>query len=136
MSPPPPHPEPDTARATLPRRDRIQSRSDFLRVQQGGRRVTTPHFVIMLMPAERQRLGVTVTRRTAGAVGRNRVRRLVREVFRRNRALFPRCELVVVARAGSDQLDYAAVRAEVADASSTLRRATDPRGPSSGKAKP
>lgn len=88
----------------------------------------------MVMPAARQRLGVTVTRRTAGAVGRNRVRRLVREVFRQNRGLFPRCELVVVARAGADQLDYATVRAEVAQASPALRRATDPRGPSSGEA--
>jgi ribonuclease P protein component len=133
---PPPHSEPDTPRATLPRSDRIQRRADFLRVQHGGKRVQTPHFVIMLMPAERQRLGVTVTRRTAGAVGRNRVRRLVREVFRKNRALFPRCELVVVARAGADRLDYAAVRAEVAKASSALRRATDPRGPTSGEATP
>jgi ribonuclease P protein component len=133
---PPPHSEPDVPRATLPRSDRIQSRPDFLRVQRGGKRVQTPHFVIMLMPAERQRLGVTVTRRTAGAVGRNRVRRLVREVFRQNRVLFPRCELVVVARAGADRLDYAAVHAEVAKASSALRRATDPRGPTSGEATP
>jgi ribonuclease P protein component len=133
---PPPHPELDAPRALLPRSDRIQNRADFLRVQQGGKRVSTPHFVIMVMPAERQRLGVTVTRRTAGAVGRNRVRRLVREVFRQNRALFPRCELVVVARAGADQLNYAAVRAEVAKASPALRRATDPRGPTSGEAMP
>lgn len=131
---PPPHSEPNAPRATLPRGDRIQNRADFLRVQQGGKRVSTPHFVIMVMPAARQRLGVTVTRRTAGAVGRNRVRRLVREVFRQNRALFPRCELVVVARAGADRLDYAAVRAEVAKASPALGRATDPRGPSSGEA--
>jgi ribonuclease P protein component len=121
----------------LPRRDRIQNRADFLRVQREGRRVHTLHFVIMVMPAERQRLGITVTRRAAGAVGRNRVRRLVREVFRQNRALFPLCsELVVVARTGADRLDYAAVRAEVEKASSALRRATDPRGPSSGEATP
>ena len=61
---------------------RTDSRADFLRVQHGGKRVNTAHFVIMVMPGARQRLGMTVTRRAAGAVGRNRVRRLVREVFR------------------------------------------------------
>ena len=47
------------------------------------------HFVVMVLPAERQRLGVTVTRAYAGAVGRNRIKRLAREVFRRERGLFP-----------------------------------------------
>ena len=105
------------------RADRIRSRTDFLRVQREGKRVHTPHFVIMVMPGQGQRLGITVTRRTAGAVGRNRVRRLVREVFRRNRALFPSCELVFIARGGAAELDYATVLVEVAQAEAALRRA-------------
>ena len=84
----------------------------------------TPHFVLMVMPAERRRLGITVTRRTAGAVGRNRIKRLAREVFRRNRELFPpRCAVVLVARAGANRLDYAALRDELAEASPALTRA-------------
>jgi ribonuclease P protein component len=107
----------------LPRSDRILRRSDYLRVQREGRKVHTEHFVVMVLAASRQRLGVTVTRRTAGAVGRNRVRRLVREVFRRRRELFPeRCELVLVARAGAQRLDYAALERELADASPALLR--------------
>ena len=78
----------------------------------------------MVMPALRQRLGITVTRRTAGAVGRNRIKRLVREVFRRERALFPaNCEVVLVARSGADQLDYAALRDELLRAQAALQRA-------------
>ncbi len=84
----------------------------------------TAHFVILVLPAGAQRLGITATRRTAGAVGRNRIRRLVREVFRRERGLFPpACELVFVARTGADRLDYATVRGEVAAAGSALLRA-------------
>lgn len=95
-----------------------------MRVQHEGRRVHTPSFVIMVLPGGEQRVGVTVTRRTAHAVGRNRVKRLVREVFRRNRELFPaRCELVLVARAGADALDYAAVRDQIASAHRALWRA-------------
>jgi ribonuclease P protein component len=112
------------------RADRIRSRTDFLRVQREGKRVHTPHFVIMVMPGQNQRLGITVTRRTAGAVGRNRVRRLVREVFRRNRALFPTCELVFVARSGAAELDYASVLTEVAQAEGALHRAAKQPRPS------
>jgi ribonuclease P protein component len=108
----------------LPRADRIRKRADFLRTQQGGRRVSTRHFLIMVSPSSRQRLGVTVTRRIAGAVGRNRIRRLAREVFRRNRACFPpSCELVLLARPGADQLDYATLQAELAAARGAMSRA-------------
>lgn len=108
----------------FPRADRILSRKDFLRVQRDGTRVHTPHFVIMVLPDGRRRLGITVTRKAAGAVGRNRVRRLVREVFRRNRELFPQqSELVLVARTGADRLDYTRVLSEIAKAQGALQRA-------------
>lgn len=102
-------------------------RAEFLRVQREGKRVHTPHFVVMVLPAARQRLGVTVTRRVAGAVGRNRIRRLAREVFRCDRALFPpQSDLVLVARDGADQLDYAALRAELARVRTAMARAATP----------
>lgn len=113
-------------RLSLPRAARLRRRSDFLRVQQRGRKVHAPHFILLVLPGTSQALGVTVTRKIAGAVGRNRVKRLCREVFRLNRALFPEaCAVVLVARAGADKLDYAAVRAEVAQASEALHRIAD-----------
>jgi ribonuclease P protein component len=94
--------------------DRILRRADFLRVQHQGRKVQTRSFLIMVSPAEHARLGITVTRRTAGAVGRNRIRRLVREVYRQHRELFPEaCELVLVARAAATGLDFTSLRAEL-----------------------
>jgi ribonuclease P protein component len=112
---------------SFPRRNRLLRRADFLRVQSQGKRVHTPHFVVMVLPAAHQRMGVTVTRRIAGAVGRNRVKRLAREVFRRNRAVFPlRCDLVLVARAGANQLDYAALRSELVQVRAAMARAAVP----------
>lgn len=102
---------------------RLLRRSDFVRVQGKGRRVHTPHFVILLVPNVSQRLGVTVGRRVGGAIQRNRVKRLVREVFRRNRELFPPdCDIVLVARPGAERLDYATVKSEVERAQSALFR--------------
>jgi ribonuclease P protein component len=109
----------------FPRTARLLRRADFLRVQRQGRRVQTPHFLVMVLPNDHGRLGVTVTRRVAGSVGRNRVKRLVREVFRRNRSLFPpRCAVVLVARAGADQLDYAALQSELTQVRGALLRAS------------
>jgi ribonuclease P protein component len=115
----------------FPRSARLLRRSDFVRVQSKGRRVHTPHFVVLLVPNVGQRLGVTVGRRVGGATQRNRVKRLVREVFRRNRELFPPdCDIVLVARPGAERLDYATVKCEVAGAQSALfRSAAAPRTP-------
>jgi ribonuclease P protein component len=109
----------------FPRAHRLLRRVDFLRVQQQGRRVHTAHFVMLVVLARDcgTRLGVTVGRRVGGAVQRNRVKRLVREVFRRNRKLFPRdCDVVLVARPGADRLDYASVLGEIERAQASVER--------------
>ncbi|MDH5672258.1 MAG: ribonuclease P protein component [Myxococcales bacterium] len=108
----------------FPRSARILRRGDYLRVQGQGRKVHTPHFLIMVLPASQRRLGITVTKRVAGAVGRNRIKRRLREAFRRNPGLFPDdCEVVVVARRGALELDYRAVVAELEEARRPLARA-------------
>lgn len=101
--------------------DRVKRRGDYLEVQAHGRRVQARHFVVIVQPRplgagpeSPTRIGVTVTKKVSGAVGRNRVKRLVREVFRRNRDRFPAgCDVVFIARAGAEGLDYETVLAEV-----------------------
>jgi ribonuclease P protein component len=109
----------------FPRAHRLLRRADFLRVQQQGKRVHMAHFVMLVMSARDSgtRLGVTVGRRVGGAVQRNRVKRVVREVFRRNRGLFPcDCDVVLVARPGADRLDYASVLGELERARASIER--------------
>ena len=84
------------------------------------------HFVLLLVRARgsHTRLGVTAGRKVGPAVQRNRVKRLVREVFRRNHGLFPQqCDVVLVARPGADRLDYASVLGELARAQPAIERA-------------
>jgi ribonuclease P protein component len=60
------------------------------------------------------RLGITVSRKVGGAVVRNRVKRWVRDCFRRRRAEFPKgLDLVVVARPGAGTSDHATVCEEL-----------------------
>lgn len=70
--------------------DRIRRRSGFAELAASGRRIQTRLFIAMVAggSAGRSRLGITVTRRVAGAVHRNRIKRRVREFFRLNRHLF------------------------------------------------
>jgi ribonuclease P protein component len=107
----------------FPRSARLLRRGEFVRVQEGGKRVHTAHFILLMTPGVGQRLGVTVGRRVGGSVQRNRIKRLVREVFRRNRELFPAdCAIVLVARTGADRLDYESVKSELVRAQGALSR--------------
>jgi ribonuclease P protein component len=70
-------------------------------VYNKGWKVNRPSFTIFGLPNElgRCRLGLTVTRKVGSAVSRNRVKRVLRDCFRRNRAqLAVGLDLVVNAR--------------------------------------
>jgi ribonuclease P protein component len=108
---------------------RVRKRSEFVHVQAASRRVTTPHFVLLVAargpssPAGPARIGFIVTRKVAGAVLRNRIRRVCRECFRLWPGLLPPgVDLVVVARQGAEALGLADVRAEWTGVSGLLRR--------------
>jgi ribonuclease P protein component len=94
---------------------RIQERRDFLRIERQGRRAAGTHFVVFTQTrgAEVRRLGVTVSRRVGASVVRSRVKRLVREVFRRSRQVYPRGDTVVIARSGAGALTYLQVSEEL-----------------------
>jgi len=88
-------------RQRLPRAARVRKRPEYLEIQNRGRRATSAHLLLFALPGS-GRLGVTVSRKVGGAVERNRVKRWIRECFRRTRASFPvSLDLVVVARPGA-----------------------------------
>lgn len=111
---------PDEPRAgqTFPKSARLLRRSEFLAVQSKGQRVHTTHFTLALRARAdgdaQPRLGVTASRKAANSVGRNRVRRLVREVFRLNQSAFPAgWDCVVIVHEKVPELDLATVRDEL-----------------------
>lgn len=63
------------------------------------------------------RLGMTVSRKVGGAVARNRVRRLLREIFRKERALREAgLDLVVHAKPGIAARSHAELTGELREA--------------------
>ncbi len=83
---------------TCGREHRLQTRAEFDRVFQAGRRGFAPGLAVHVLPRTEgvSRLGLAVTRRLGKAVARNRARRLLREAFRLSMdELPPRIDLVV-----------------------------------------
>ncbi|MGP8051832.1 MAG: ribonuclease P protein component [Desulfobaccales bacterium] len=95
--------------------DRIRRRRDYLRVQAQGKRLHSRHFGVTLAPPEASapRLGLVVTRRFGKAVRRNRMKRLLREFFRRHKTLLPPYDLVIMAKPGAAALNYWRVAEEL-----------------------
>ena len=104
--------------------DRLKKRYEFKRAQLSGRRIHTPHFLIVVLPnaVQNTRLGITVTKKVGTAVQRNRIKRVVREVFRRNRHLFPAShDVVFIAKRGATQIDYGSLLNEIGRAARKLK---------------
>ena len=97
----------------FPRSARIRKRADFLRVQQRGRKVSAGPLVGLVLRATgpTARLGLTVSSKVGNAVVRARVKRQLREVFRRCRHRCPAVELVVIARPAAREASSAELAA-------------------------
>lgn len=104
---------------SFPKRARLRSRGQFLQMRNGARRHRCDHFLVVWKagPPGPARLGLTVSRKVAGAVGRNRVKRLAREVFRRSGELLPPAvDVLVIAQRGADRQDFSSVWRQLREA--------------------
>jgi ribonuclease P protein component len=82
----------------FPKSARLRKRREFLAVQGRGTKASGEHLTALARPAASQRLGLTVSTKVGNAVERAQVKRWLREVFRKNRALLPVAEVVLIAR--------------------------------------
>ena len=86
-------------RETFSRDDRLRKRREFEECYASGVRMSGRHLQLFLLArqdAAGPRLGVSVGKRSGGSVVRNRLRRRVREIFRRGRQGLPKGLRIVV----------------------------------------
>jgi ribonuclease P protein component len=77
--------------------ERIRRRAEYQEIYKRGVRIRGRYLTLFTLPNDLPvgRLGIAATRKFGGAVERNRAKRLIREVFRRNK-LAPGFDLVAI----------------------------------------
>jgi ribonuclease P protein component len=81
--------------------ERLRCPPAFQRVFEQGEKLVGSLFILYVLPTSRpySRLGMAVSKRIGNAVVRNRVKRYLRDMFRRHKTSLPfSCDVVCVAR--------------------------------------
>ncbi|MCK9461006.1 MAG: ribonuclease P protein component [Proteobacteria bacterium] len=114
----------------FPKGVRIRKRTEYLEIQRAGAALHGRLLIGIVRRAgdrAETRLGITTTKKLGPAVVRNRIRRLVREAFRRNRDALPAgLDLVVVAKRASRGCTAAAIADELLELGRRAARHAEP----------
>ncbi|MFN7942316.1 MAG: ribonuclease P protein component [Thermoanaerobaculia bacterium] len=101
----------------LDRESTLRRRTDFVHCYERGRRISGRYATLHLIanPEGHLRLGVTASRKVGGSVVRHRLKRWIRETYRRSprRGDFPAIDLVVHLRASAAAASYEEFRGEL-----------------------
>lgn len=102
---------------SFPKSLRLLNAHDYSRVfSDVDLRVSSNHFLILSKPLDHHlpRLGIIVAKKHVKlAVNRNKVKRQLRETFRKNQHSLPCIDLVVLAKRGAGDLDSRTIQKEL-----------------------
>lgn len=109
-----------TGRGRLPKSARVRERREYDKIHQRGVRVQRTSFTLICCRsidpgAGGARFGCAVSRKVGNAVTRNRLKRLMREVFRQCRERLPKVDLVVILRPSAESLTRGGLEAMSAE---------------------
>ena len=101
----------------LPRDERLRHRREFLNCYRQGRRRHGSLLILYAYPnaLPYPRLGITASRKVGGAVLRHRLKRRIKEVYRRwsGRSGLPAMDLVVHVKREAREADFPALRRDL-----------------------
>ena len=96
---------------------RLRKRAEYLRIQAKGSKNKSRYFLISVMENEFEcsRIGVTITKKIdKRAARRNRLRRRVKEVFRKFNTKFEyNADIVVVGLKSSTEVDFSQIKKDL-----------------------
>jgi ribonuclease P protein component len=112
----------------FPKAARILKRPEFIRLSRSGSKIQNNHFIFLYSRSckEHSRIGITVSRKVGNAVLRNRIKRLVRENFRRMRPMMAGAwDVNIIAKKNSSHLSYNEVGSLLAQLFENIHRHAD-----------
>lgn len=116
--------------ASFPKQERLLHSGDYRRASRGVRYVT-PTLIVIAQRGDQAwaRMGAVVSKKVGNAVRRNKVKRRLREIFRRNKPSFPLAlDYVWIARPGAADADFETLAAHALEGSrEAARRALRPK---------
>lgn len=85
---------------SFPKEERLRKKEDFERILKEGKVYYCPPIIVYInKKGERRRLGISVNKKVGSAVIRNRIKRLIREVYRLNRPyILDNVEILVIVK--------------------------------------
>lgn len=87
----------------------LKKNRDFQKVYKNGKSAANRYLVMYILPndTERNRLGISVSKKVGNSVVRHRLTRLIRESYRLSETSFhPGYDIVVIARPGAKEKNY------------------------------
>ena len=92
------------------KKERLRLNKDFERVFKEGKKIWIDKYLLIIYTSNNlgyRRLGLVVSSKIGKASERNRVKRILREVFRRNKDLFPESsDLIIIPHPNVKTLNY------------------------------
>ncbi len=106
----------------FPKRFRIKKRTEFKKIYEEGNKINGRFVIVHYLENElnHPRIGITVTRKVGRAVIRNRWKRLIREIFRKNKGHFPPKDMVITVKRGMKLPTYRELEEDIIETVSKI----------------
>jgi ribonuclease P protein component len=96
----------------LPKQEIIRKREVFKEVFQNGKRLHGKYLRFYFMEAKNRQIGFLVPKKVGIAVKRNKIKRLMREVYRIHRSEIKSQKIIILAEKGVEKLGFKNIEKE------------------------
>jgi ribonuclease P protein component len=93
----------------FPQEERITKKSDFERILKYGEKRRSENLILIHNPSYNRRIGIILSKRIKKAVIRNKIKRRIRDIYRKNKKKF-KGEYLIIVYPGIEKLGYAELK--------------------------